>query len=189
MTIGLALVVFFMLTTGAVSDERMNSNQDTLFLKLGRTIDELSEIWPRNKIQPYRRAVSRFPHLSSCLANENDVSTIRWASFVTLAEVEVCLSYVHTDIGDLIESVNWFKNQKFSVTTQSYNRGSPPQQHNSINAIWILPSPGSFIGKKSPLTGMKARFRELFATSGLSIGVELDSSRRVTDVETGYARE
>ena len=189
MTLRLAVIVLLMITTSAVSDEHVTGDRHSQFLRLAKTIDELSETWPKNKVEPYRQAVARFPGLRACLADEDDLSAIRWTSFATLEELEVCLSLIHNAIGDLDESVDWFKDQGFSVSTRFTRRGSPPQKFSTIYADWIVPSSGPTSGEKSPLTGIRAWFRELLARSGLGIGLVLDSSERVTDVNAGYTRK
>lgn len=195
---GLLLVCFFVkniygeesiLPNPSERYSSIDTVQEYKFLLFGKTIEELSLSWPESKIRPYRRAIEKFPDLDSCLIAAEDADTINWSIIKTTTELEVCLSRIHTYLGDVHKSEEWFKRHGFQVIVQSYFRGDPPRHFHSINGIWQIPLTGLFKDRKSPLLGLRIRFEELFARAGLSIGLEINQEGLVTHVETGYSRK
>lgn len=163
-----------------ISDDTNKKNE---FLLLHKTLDELSETWPESKIRPYRKAVEKFPNVDSCLL-ERDVNSVNWSIIKTTTELEVCLSRIHNHLGDVSKSEEWFKQQGFSVNVRS-NPDYPERLH-SVGGIWLIPSSGPLKNRKSPLSGIHARFTELFLNSGISVGIYISQENVVTHVTVEY---
>lgn len=159
------------------------------FMLLSMTLEELSKTWPENKIRPYRNALIKFPDLSACLSIPNNTDYINWSTIKSLQELDVCLSHIHSYIGDVKQSEEWFKQQGFRVFTDSHVRGASPTQYHTIHANWITLTSGPLKNQKSPLSGPRVFFEELFAISGLSVGLTIDPEGRVIDVSSGFSRK
>lgn len=166
-----------------------DSEKKKQFMLLGMTLEELSKTWPESKIRPYRNALIKFPDLIACLSIPNNTDYINWSTIKSLQELDVCLSHIHSYIGDVKQSEEWFKRQGFGVFTDSHIRGASPMQYHTIHANWITLTSGPLKNQKSPLSGPRIFFEELFAISGLSVGLTIDPEGRVIDVSSGFSRK
>lgn len=166
-----------------------NSEKKKEFMRLGMTLEVLSTSWSESKIRPYRKALKKFPEVGTCLIAPDNVDSFNWSLVKTVYELEVCLFHIHSYIGDVKQSVEWFRRHGFLVIVQSYFRGDPAIRFYSINSIWKIPSSGPLKDRKSPLSGTRIFFEELFARSGISIGLEINQEGMVTDVSSGYSRK
>lgn len=159
------------------------------FLLLHKTLDELSKTWPEDMIKPYRKAVKKFPDVDACLITPKNADSINWQIIKTTIELKVCLSRIHTYLGDVHESEEWFKRQGFKVIVYDYPPDALPYLRHRINASWPIPSSGPLKDRKSPMSGIRIYFEELFAIAGVGVGVEISPEGKVVHVIAGYSRK
>ncbi|MDP1549048.1 MAG: hypothetical protein Q8L97_02645 [Nitrosomonas sp.] len=206
-TLKIILIVLFGIITVLIMIEQSTQSKDSIplsaneqlspddtgrkseFLLLHKTLDELSKTWPESKIRPYRSALKKFPDANACLIIPNNADSINWSLINSTEELEVCLFHIHSYIGDVKQSEEWFKRQGFSVFVDNHIRGTSPMPYHTIHANWITASTGPLKNQKSPLRGPHIFFEELFAITGLSVGLTIDPEGRIIDVSCGYSRK
>ena len=195
---GLLLVCFFVkniygeesiLPNPSARHSSIDTVQEYKFLLFGKTIEELSLSWPESKIRPYRRAIEKFPDLDSCLIAAEDADTINWSIIKTTTELEVCLSRIHTYLGDVHKSEEWFLQQGFKVIVYDYPPDSQPYRHHRVNASWLVPSSGPLKNRKAPMSGVRIFFEEFLAIAGISVGININQEGLVTHISAGYTRK
>jgi len=169
-----------------ISDD---TEQKSEFLLLHKTLDELSETWPESKIRPYRKAVKKFPNVDACLITPKDADSINWSIIKSTTELEVCLSRIHTYLGDVNKSEEWFERQGFKVIVYNYSPDSLPFRRYRVNASWSIPSSGHLKDRKSPISGVRIYFEEFLAIAGISVGININQKGTVTHISSGYTKK